>query len=156
MCTNLYFFRHGIAEDDYEKPDFYRTLTSEGKEAVMLQAIALHQAGIRPDRLFSSPYVRARETAEILGRYWEMPVEIWDGLGCGAMLDDVVELIDVHEHPASVMVVGHQPDFSDMIYTLTGKDVTVQKGSMIHVYVKRFGLLGATIEQIKEPVEVFV
>lgn len=149
--TELYFFRHGIAEDGWGKPDFARQLTPEGRYALRRQVVGLQRLGFKPDRLFSSPFVRAMQTAEILGHALSVPIEKWDGLGCGAMLDDVIELMEVQDYPSKVVIVGHQPDLGEMVYMLTGQSVAVEKGAMIHVRVQRFGLLGGELIKVYEP-----
>lgn len=59
----LYLVRHGAAEP-YQVHDAERQLTDEGRQQVM-QAAGFLQ-GVTFDRVLCSPYIRARQTAELL------------------------------------------------------------------------------------------
>jgi phosphohistidine phosphatase len=64
----VYLFRHGIAIDREAPdcpPDFDRYLTDKGKTRTRAAAAGLRVLGAIPQAILSSPYVRARETAEI-------------------------------------------------------------------------------------------
>ena len=66
---NLYIVRHGPAEprDQYARgSDAQRPLTAAGKHKTSRAAQGLSAAGCRPDRIISSPLVRAKQTAEII------------------------------------------------------------------------------------------
>jgi phosphohistidine phosphatase len=63
----LYLVRHGKAEQiDAGEDDGSRRLTDEGRAGVERVARRLRKAGLRVDRVFCSPAVRAKQTAEIL------------------------------------------------------------------------------------------
>jgi len=59
----LWLLRHGAAEP-YQRHDAERQLTEQGREQVLQAAKFL--AGVQFDRVLCSPYVRARQTAELL------------------------------------------------------------------------------------------
>jgi phosphohistidine phosphatase len=64
----LVLFRHGIAIDRADPacpPDPERMLTPKGKRRTRAAAAGLAALGVEPDLILSSPYKRARETAEI-------------------------------------------------------------------------------------------
>ena len=61
----LYIVRHGEAERLITTDDA-RPLTARGREDVAVLWESLAGRGARPSRLFSSPYVRARQTADII------------------------------------------------------------------------------------------
>ncbi|MBL7977666.1 MAG: phosphohistidine phosphatase SixA [Bacteroidetes Order II. Incertae sedis bacterium] len=148
---DLYFIRHGIAEDGIGKSDFDRRLTPEGRYALRRQVIGLQRRGFSPDMMFTSPYARALETAQILSRTLGLKHEVWAALGCGCTIDDVSEMITIYDAPSSVAIVGHQPDLSEMVHHLTGKWVDVAKGAVIHLKINRLGLLGGTFMEMLEP-----
>lgn len=127
----LYIVRHGIAESpSHGKDDHARVLTEQGVELMRRQASALARGNQKLDRLFTSPYVRARQTADLLGAALGVdPVE--DALlGCGCTPDDVAELLGRYDDSGRVMLVGHQPDMGRLIYILTGCNVRVPPGSI--------------------------
>src|SRR5947209_7782988 len=69
MAHELYILRHGIAaEPDRSKypRDADRPLTAEGKRKTAKVAKALDALGLSFDAVLSSPYLRARQTAEIV------------------------------------------------------------------------------------------
>lgn len=61
----LYIVRHGEAERQLTTDDA-RALTERGREDVAALWENLAERGVRPARLLSSPYVRARQTADII------------------------------------------------------------------------------------------
>lgn len=66
----LILIRHGIAieRDDPECPDEAdRYLTEEGIERTREAMAGLRALGVKPDRVYSSPFVRAAQTARIAG-----------------------------------------------------------------------------------------
>jgi phosphohistidine phosphatase len=61
-------FRHGIAHDRSDPAcpvDAERALTDEGRKKTRRAAKGLVVLGCRPTRILTSPYLRARQTAEI-------------------------------------------------------------------------------------------
>jgi phosphohistidine phosphatase len=85
-------------------PDDLRPLTRAGRE----QARALGELLPRPDAILSSPLLRARETAALIGRASGLPVVTDERLAPGATPEDVREA--VAGRGTTVVVVGHQPD----------------------------------------------
>lgn len=61
----LYIVRHGEAERR-AATDAERALTPQGRHRVAALWQALSAEGVKPGRLVSSPYVRARQTAETI------------------------------------------------------------------------------------------
>ncbi|WP_169973184.1 phosphohistidine phosphatase SixA [Tautonia rosea] len=117
----LFVLRHGIAvahgTPGYE--DDERPLTPKGRTRLKEQLRGLKVLEVIPDRILSSPLPRARETAEIVAR----------GLG----IEDRLELVpELRPHASSssirrwldvipgdsVMIVGHNPAFSELISVL--------------------------------------
>ncbi len=62
----FYIVRHGIAEGYAAGGDAERALTEEGRTKIAEVAAGLARAGVEIDHLYSSPLLRARQTAEIL------------------------------------------------------------------------------------------
>ena len=66
LLMEIYLLRHGIAEDRSSTGrDSDRRLTDEGRAKLRRVLERVHQAGVRPSLILSSPYKRALETAEI-------------------------------------------------------------------------------------------
>ena len=65
----LYFFRHGVAEkrSEWKTDDDLRPLTDDGRTAIVRSSVMLTRLGVAPEVIVTSPLVRARQTAEIVG-----------------------------------------------------------------------------------------
>ncbi len=129
----LYFLRHGIAADvgPTGTGDAGRPLTKEGIEKMQAEARGLARLGVRSEVLLSSPLVRARETAEIVARELGLEVQLVNALAAGTDTGRLLDLLGQHRWAESVMVVGHEPDFSRMIGDLTGgSQVVLKKGGL--------------------------
>lgn len=111
----LYLVRHAIAEDsaDYED-DRLRPLTEKGREKMKKIAHALQEMGVKPDLIVSSPFVRARQTADILAKglkYTEEPTHS-DFLMPGGEPNDMIGEINEKYPVDELMLVGHEPNLS--------------------------------------------
>ncbi len=120
----IWLLRHGEAEDG--SPDAERKLTDKGERQSRAAGVALKKLGVSVDACLSSPRVRAADTAK---------------LACEALgLDTILEPklaggpFDAYELAAglgdNVMLVGHDPDFSMAVHTLTGAQVRMKKGGL--------------------------
>jgi phosphohistidine phosphatase len=120
-ATTLGIMRHGPAEDfSATGRDFDRVLTPKGKDRVRDVARALVGAGEAPSVILTSPLVRARETAEEVQRVLgNVPIEIAQEMSPGR---DALGLVTTlfHEGRRGVLLVGHEPDLSDLVSCLVG------------------------------------
>jgi phosphohistidine phosphatase len=133
----LYFFRHAEAEPGLSN-DFERRLTRRGTRRTETAAQVLLTLGIGPAHIYSSPRIRARQTAEILADALEMDVELVDGLDFGFDLDVVEQLAEGLDEGGELMFVGHEPSMSEMVGDLIGGEVVMKKGGMARVDVTFF------------------
>ncbi|MCY3779737.1 MAG: phosphohistidine phosphatase SixA [Chloroflexi bacterium] len=127
-----YFVRHGIAEDMAES-DFSRELTGRGRRRVATSAAVMKRLNLRPARIYSSPRLRARQTAEIIGDTLDLPVSLADEVNFGFDLSDINSLTRNMRIDDEVMFVGHNPDMSLLVHELTGVDVSMKKGGLARV-----------------------
>jgi phosphohistidine phosphatase len=143
----LYFFRHAIAKNANENtPDAERELTAEGVENTRRAARALKALDIEPDFLYSSPLVRAYQTAEIIGQALDTEVLVRKEVGPGFGVLAVEALTRDLGDDAQVMFVGHEPDFSTTITSLVGGHVVMKKGGLARVdVIMRQPLLGELV-----------
>ena len=130
----LYLVRHGIAED-LATSDFARELTPRGARRVAQSAAVMRQLKLRPRRIYSSPRLRSRQTAEIIAAALDRPVTLADEVNFGFDLDDIDSLTADLPSGAEVMFVGHNPDMSLVAHALTGVDVSMKKGGLARVDV---------------------
>jgi phosphohistidine phosphatase len=122
---DLYLMRHGIAFDhgEWSGSDFDRPLTERGRERAEKILSKLKKTGeLAVDAIWSSPLVRARQTAEIAGDVLGLPVNIVDALECGAALKDIVKYAKSNPPPARLLCVGHEPDCGEIVGELVGDE----------------------------------
>lgn len=112
--TRVYVVRH--AEAAPGEPDELRPLTAAGRDQAF--ALAAELAAARPDAVISSPLLRARETAAPIAEAAGLTVETDDRLAPGADAEAVRAI--VLERGPVVVVVGHQPDCSEVVAELGG------------------------------------
>lgn len=128
----LYFVRHGIAEE-LATSDFARELTKRGRRRVATSAKVMQRLQIAPSRIFSSPRLRARQTAEIIADELNTPLTLTEAANFGFDLDDLRALTKRLSADDEVIFVGHNPDMSILVSELTGVDVSMKKGGLARV-----------------------
>ena len=133
--------RHAKAEnrDPNTWPDDdLRPLTAEGRAEQRAAARAMKKMGIKFDFLVTSPLVRARETADLVaGAYrWSESPQVAEELGHGYAVGAVVKLLAKFPPDASVALVGHEPDFSNLTAAL------VSESGDLNIAVKKSGVVG--------------
>ena len=128
----LYILRHGIAED-LSSSDFARELTPRGIKRMRRAARVMRRMRVKPAAIFSSPRLRARQTAEIVAAELGMSVTISDRVDFGFDLDDIKALTGDLRANDEVMFVGHNPDMSLVTQELTGCDLSMKKGGLARV-----------------------
>lgn len=141
----VYFLRHGRSASQltWTKDDSLRPLTEAGIAGMRLEAASLRSLDPLPDVILTSPYVRARQTAEIVAEAFGMSDRLADDERLAPGFDSarLVQIIDGHPSAECIMVVGHEPDFSATVSKLIGGGrVQVKKGGMATVdIVERVG-----------------
>ena len=128
----LYFLRHGIAED-LTSSDFARELTPRGRRRVKKSAAVMQALGLQPNRIYSSPRLRSRQTAELVAQALGMDVDLAESVNFGFDLADARRLCANCEPDAEIMFVGHNPDMSWVVNELTGVNVAMKKGGLARV-----------------------
>jgi phosphohistidine phosphatase len=133
MAQQVWLLRHGEAEPHDARPDDERRLTDRGREQARVAGCALAALKVKIHLAFTSPKVRARDTAllacEALG---VEPIE-HAALAGGFGADDALELIGAGTPDQRVLVVGHEPDFSQVVHDLTGARIDLKKGGIAAV-----------------------
>ena len=158
---NLYIIRHGIAEDlgaTNHYADNQRALTEVGRKKMHSIADGLRAFEVRFDLILASPFLRARETAEILAEVFKMKDKLAfsENLIPPGYLEQLVEEINEHYPVENLAVVGHEPALSSLIsILLSGQpalNVTMKKGGVCHLTMDNLQLEGgATLEWLLTP-----
>jgi len=123
----LILWRHTESEDT--TPDLTRELTGRGRKQAARMADWLNPR-LPPDiRILASPATRSRQTAQALGREYELV----PALAPGASAEDVLAAAGWPDAPYPVLIVGHQPTLGQVaMQLLTGQagDLTLKKGGI--------------------------
>lgn len=120
----IWLLRHGEAEDG--SPDAERRLTEKGEYQSRMAGVALKKLGVDLDACLSSPKVRAADTARLACEPLSVEVQLEPKLAGGPFdADELTAGLGDH-----VMLVGHDPDFSMAVHTLTGAQVRMKKGGL--------------------------
>ncbi|HMJ00805.1 MAG TPA: phosphohistidine phosphatase SixA [Gaiellaceae bacterium] len=114
----LYLVRHAQAAPG--EPDDLRPLTPEGRDQARALGERLRDENARPDAVLTSPLLRARETGGELAQALELEAEPDERLAPGASVEDVRAVVEGRGE--RVVVVGHQPDCSQIAAALTGSE----------------------------------
>lgn len=109
----LFLIRHAHAED--LEPDEARPISATGREQIEALAKFLARSGeFKPDVLWHSPLVRARETAELLGAALKLTVPRVEKSLLRPDDDPHAFVRTLKSAKGSVAVIGHEPHLSSL------------------------------------------
>lgn len=115
---NCILVRHGIAvePDEWEGTEEDRPLTEKGKRRVRQAAEGLATLDYTPTHLFTSPFVRAYDTARQLRTVIcpTLKVETRDELAAGTKPERLVAFLHTLPSDAVVICVGHEPQLGEV------------------------------------------
>jgi phosphohistidine phosphatase len=151
----LVLLRHGIAEDKAEgKSDHERSLTSEGHGRMKLIAKGLERAFPKAQVIYSSPFLRAVQTALWVSKGYRSRIKVntTDALMPGASTAQFAEFIkSIKERRA--IIVGHEPNLSENTTSLVGlpngDGIELKKGGCYGVRLRQDGT--ALLEWLLSP-----
>ena len=110
----LFLIRHGIAvPGSAVLSDAERPLTPEGRERFAQAVMGLQRLGVRLDRLYHSPWLRAAETAALLS-----PVLDGEAVSSAALARPPSQALLQEIVGARVALVGHQPWLGELLIWL--------------------------------------
>ncbi len=137
----IYFLRHGAADwPDWPGADDDRPLNAEGARQTRLVADGLRRIRVIPDLILTSPLLRAFQTAGIVADELAVHRTTDPDLAPGFTPKKLAHLLE--RHPGkTVMLVGHEPDFSHLIESLTGARVKLAKAGVALVDLESGKLL---------------
>jgi phosphohistidine phosphatase len=137
MAPQIWLLRHGEAVPHESKSDDERELTARGERQAIAAGEGLARLGIEFSACYTSPKVRAIDTARLVCRALNIEPEAVESVREGFDRDDALELLLAHGDDARVLVVGHEPDFSQVVHDLTGARIDLKKGGLAAVRVQR-------------------
>jgi phosphohistidine phosphatase len=130
MARRLWLLRHGDAEPHGARPDAERRLTARGERHAVIAGRAIASLNVSFTEVYASPKVRALRTAELAVAAGGFKVREYEPLASGFDERDALALLASAGADASVLVVGHEPDFSRTIGGLTGARIDLKKGGL--------------------------
>jgi phosphohistidine phosphatase len=133
MARQLWLLRHGEAEPHDARSDDERRLTARGENQSRAAGRALAAMEIVFQAVDTSPKVRARDTARLACEALDAEPLDHAPLREGFSADDALELLHADER---ILVVGHEPDFSQVVHDLTGAQIDLKKGGVAGVRVE--------------------
>jgi phosphohistidine phosphatase len=136
----LHLLRHAHAGDPlkWTADDFDRPLSARGAEQAEALGRHLDGLGLAFDAIISSPLARASQTAALVAARLNAKVQIDDRLGGPLSLAIVEAILGAAGNPVRPMLVGHDPDLSELVALLTGAwAVPMRKGSLARIDLSR-------------------
>lgn len=138
----IYLLRHGIAEDGLAgTKDAERALTPEGKKKLRAVLKRAKQAGVAPELILTSPYVRARQTAEIARAVLAPGALIAETRALTPMArpEDAWDEIRIYGDRAQVLCSSHEPlcgALAGYLLRSPALEVDFKKGALMRVDVE--------------------
>jgi phosphohistidine phosphatase len=144
--VNLYLLRHGIAVDPgtpgFEN-DSERPLIPKGEHRLRAAAAAMEKLELSFDLILSSPFIRAKQTDEIVAGELKLKkrIEFFDGLVPGGNSKALIHALnELKPAPENILLVGHEPYLSRLISLLVsgGADaaaIEMKKGGLCKLQI---------------------
>ena len=143
MPCELYLVRHAIAaRRGPEWPDDdVRPLTAQGVARFSEAVVGLRRIGVAVDEIFTSPLVRAVQTADLLaaGLRDRPPVTVLDALSPGREVETIQARLEGAVKRRRVALVGHEPGLGELAAAFigSGRPLTFKKGGVCRISVNR-------------------
>jgi phosphohistidine phosphatase len=138
----LYLVRHAVAADRGEEwpDDSKRPLTERGISRFREAAAGLKALDADIDEIFTSPLVRARQTADLLAAALEPrpPVKLLEALAPGYGAAAVMAQLAKVARRRRIALVGHEPDLGELAAHLIGarRALPFKKGGICRIDVE--------------------
>jgi phosphohistidine phosphatase len=136
----VFFLRHGPTEPkaNWRGDDIERPLSAQGRLVVSEVAAMLAEQKINPELVLTSPYVRARATAQIVAERLGLldRVAVEPRLIPGFGLRQLSKVLQDHANRSSIVLVGHGPDLSQVVRAVTGGRLVIHKAGIAQVEIR--------------------
>ncbi len=137
---DLYFLRHGdaLGKDEWKGDDNARALSEEGVARMHREATTLAGLSLGISLILSSPLARALKTAEIVAEAFRMEDSLLADkrLSPGFDLPALRDILSEHAEVGALLLVGHEPDFSQTIAAcIGGGRVECKKGGLARLEI---------------------
>jgi len=130
--VDIYFFRHGLADwPDWHRPDDERPLNQHGQYETRDVAAYLRGLDLKIQRILTSPLPRASQTADIVAEFLSAPIEVTKYLDKRFSVRALRKILPAYAD--NIMLVGHEPNFSEVIGKITGGKIKLRKSGVARV-----------------------
>ncbi len=127
--------------------DDLRPLSSSGKKTQRALAKALKRMKVKPDRILTSPRLRARQTAEITAKVMGLTGMVSEDAALGGRysLKAALTLLTRCKPDEVIVCVGHEPDLNELARALLGADFPMKfdKSAVMGIEFNRRAARGA-------------
>lgn len=142
MAHELWLLRHGEAEPHGSRHDSDRRLTEHGEREARAAGAALRALRVVPSVVFTSPRVRALQTAQLVCAELGGEPVVHEPLSGGFTAPEALTLCTGQE---TVLMIGHQPDFGQIVHDLTGARADLTTGGVAGLRLDDGGTLLALL-----------
>jgi phosphohistidine phosphatase len=160
MARQLWLLRHADAEPHGTRPDSERRLTERGERQARMAGAAIARMGVEFEVLLSSPRERALRTATVAQQMWneraesglpesDLPesgprqsrFEVHEPLSAGFDARAALAVLAAAVAPTRgadgrALLVGHEPDLSNVVGELTGARIDLKKGGLAIIRIE--------------------
>lgn len=139
LSMELYLLRHGIAEDGHAtQPDALRALVPEGERRLRQVLKRAAAAKVAPSLILSSPYLRARQTAELAKEVLagERDILLSDTLTPMGRPDEVWQELRTHRAEAAILLASHEPlcgQITSFLLRCPALRIDFKKGMLVRI-----------------------
>jgi phosphohistidine phosphatase len=130
MSRQLWLLRHGEAEAHGDVGDAERRLTDKGRRQAVAAGRALANLELEFEAVLTSPRIRALDTASLACRELGIDLTLHEPLGGGFQRSEAADLLEELTGDGRLLLVGHEPDFSQLVHDFTGGRVDLKKGGI--------------------------
>lgn len=136
----LHLLRHAHAGDPmkWKGADFDRPLSTKGRAQAERLGSLLARVDFKTDAILTSPKIRALETAELVAERIGVKPILETRLAETVTLADLEQILTSAGNPSRPIIVGHDPDFSELLALLVGaSEIPMRKGAFARVDLAR-------------------
>lgn len=133
MSRRLLVVRHAKSDWSRSRPDHERPINARGRRSALALGAFLGDKAEAPERILTSTATRARTTARLVAEAAGWDAEVVEERGLyGTNVVGALEVIaELGEGVQSLMVVGHQPTWGQLVHHLSGGDVAMKTATAV-------------------------
>lgn len=155
MGKIVILMRHAQAEFKEIADETVMVLTPTGREIQKKMAELLKAEGLHPDKIFTSPLIRAKESGLIVGKVFHHPIIADARLEEASDDDGLIRIIEEANDEDILLFIGHEPTLIDFGRRLCGENILPQglpkSGCAVLAFSEEVGLGKARLKKFIHP-----